>query len=110
MNMPTFDELRELAQRDPEGFEILRAELIEDCIRQSSGRNRRRLRGLQFVIEARRRIASTPMRALLDIQAMMFDSLLGLQRTLLSQQRPTEPPAPTRVRVLHFRRSRSSVD
>ena len=32
MGMPTFDELKDLAQRDPEGFESLRTELIEDCI------------------------------------------------------------------------------
>lgn len=29
MDMPTFDELRDLARRDPEGFERLRSELIE---------------------------------------------------------------------------------
>ncbi len=52
MDMPTFNELKELAQRDPEGFEVFRAALIEDCIRRSSVSNQRRLRGLQFVIEA----------------------------------------------------------
>ncbi len=108
--MPTFDELRELAQRDPEGFERLRAALIEDCIRRSSVCNQRRLRGLQFVIEARRQVAGSPMKALLDIQAMMYDSLLGLQQVLLFQKRPSEPPAPTSARVLHFRRSQSSPD
>lgn len=108
--MPTFDELRELAQRDPEGFERLRAALIEDCIRSSSVHNQRRLRGLQFVIEARRRVAGSPMKALLDIQAMMYDSLLGLQQALLFQKRASEPPAPKSARVLHFRRTQSSPD
>lgn len=116
MDMPTFDELRDLAQRDPEGFESLRAELIEDCIRRSSGRNQRRLRGLQFVIEARRRVASNPMKALLDIQAMMHDSFLSLQQALSVQQRPStpstpsEPSVPTGARVLKFRPSLSSVE
>ena len=27
MDMPTFEELRDLARRDPEGFEVLRTEL-----------------------------------------------------------------------------------
>ncbi len=110
MDMPTFDELRDLAQRDPEGFEILRAELIEDCIRCSSQSSQRRLRGLQFVIEARRRVAGSPMKALLDIQTMMYDSLLSLQQTLLVQPPPSQPSAPTNARVLDFRRSMSSMD
>lgn len=110
MDMPTFDELMDLAQRDPEGFETLRAELIEDCIRRSSGCNERRLRGLQFVIEARRRVASSPMKALLDIQSMMYDSFLGLRLALHGQRRPTEPTPPASARVLHFRKFRSSAD
>ncbi|MCL7945443.1 DUF3135 domain-containing protein [Marinobacter sp. ATCH36] len=107
MDVPTFDELRDLLQRDPEGFEILRAALIEDCIRRSSTRNQQRLRGLQFVIDARRRIAGSPMKALLDIQTMMYDSLLALQQTLLIQRRTSEPSAPLSARVLHFRRPQS---
>ncbi len=110
MDMPTFDVLRELAQRDPEGFEILRSELIEDCIGRCSARNQRRLRGLQFVIDAKRLVADNPVKALLDIQAMMYDSLLSLQQALLLHQLPSEPSAPTRARVLQFRRSLSSPE
>ncbi|SFR42306.1 Protein of unknown function [Marinobacter daqiaonensis] len=108
MDRPTFDELMDLAQRDPEGFEVLRTELIEDCIRRSSGRNQRRLRGLQFVIDGRRQVARTPTRALLDIQAMMHDSLLGLQQTLLGQPRTSRPSVPTSASILPFRRCQSS--
>lgn len=108
MEMPKFDELRDLAERDPEGFEKLRSELIEDCIRRSSGRNQRRLRGLQFVIEARRLVADNPMKALLEIQAMMHDSFLSLQQALRAQQTPSQPLAPTGAQVLQFRRSMSS--
>lgn len=107
MNMPTFDELRDLLQRDPEGFEALRAQLIEDCIRRSSSCNQRRLRGLQFVIDARRRVAGSPMKALMDIQAMMYDSLFALQQALLAQQYGTEPAAMSAGQVLDFRRPMS---
>ncbi|MBW4934974.1 DUF3135 domain-containing protein [Marinobacter sp. F4206] len=110
MDMPTFDELKDLAQRDPAGFEVLRAEAIEDCIRRSSECNQRRLRGLQFVIEARRRVAGSPMKALLDIQAMMYESLLGLQQALLDQQRPCAPRGQASARVLHLKPPRPSVD
>lgn len=110
MELPSFDELRELSERDPEAFEILRADLIDNCIRHSSKRNHRRLRGLQFVIEARRRMARSPMAALLDLQAMMYDSLLGLQHALLFQQSPYEQVATERARILPFRPRRSSLD
>lgn len=107
MDKPTFDELKDLAQRDPVSFEIVRAALISECIRQSAACNQRRLRGLQFVIDARRRIARSPTKALLDIQALMYDSLLALRQTMIDQQQLS---APTSARVLPFRRSLSSLD
>lgn len=109
MDKPTFDELKDLAQHDPEGFEKLRTQLIEDCIQQSSARNQRRLKGLQFVIEARRRVADNPLKSLLDIQAMMHESFLSLQQALRDYQRPAEPTAPISGQVLPFRRSLASV-
>lgn len=105
MDRPTFDELRDLFQRDPEGFEALRAQLIEDCICRSSRSNHRRLRGMQFVIDARRRSARSPMKALLDLQAMMYDSLQNLKQALLAHWSPFEPSVPTSARILEFRRS-----
>ncbi|MEX2475374.1 DUF3135 domain-containing protein [Marinobacter sp.] len=101
--MPTFDELRELLQRDPEGFEILRAELIEARIQDCSACHQRRLRGLQFVIDARRRLAGSPVKALLDIQGMMYDCLHGLQQALLGEQGLPEPSSRKSARILHFR-------
>lgn len=109
MDKPTFDELKELAQQDPEGFEKLRSELIEDCINQSSERNQSRLRGLQFVIEARRLVADNPMKALLDIQAMMHDSFLRLQQALDPQNKASVSSFPTGAQVLRFRRRLSVV-
>lgn len=89
--MPTFDELKDLAKRDPDGFERLRSELIEDCINRCSPRNHRRLKGLQFVIEAKRLIAGNSMKALMQIQAMMYESLLSLQQAVLSHQCLSDP-------------------
>lgn len=90
MDMPTFDELKDLAQRDTEGFERLRSELIEDYINRCSPENQRRLKGLQFVIEAKRLIADNPKKALVQIQAMMYESLLSLQQTLVARQPPSD--------------------
>lgn len=82
MEMPSFDTLKELAQRDPDAFETLRAELIEDFIKNSPAHHQHRLRGLQFVIDNRRRLASNPMKALIEIQGMMHDSLAELDQAL----------------------------
>ncbi|KXS51606.1 MAG: hypothetical protein AWU57_4010 [Marinobacter sp. T13-3] len=108
MDMPAFDELRELAQRDPIGFEALRAKLIEDFIQRSPESSQRRLRGLQFVIDARRRTAGSPMKAMMLIQTMMYDSLYSLQQALLFQSQPVAPPIEASSRVLPFRRPGSS--
>ncbi|MDK8463041.1 DUF3135 domain-containing protein [Marinobacter sp. SS13-12] len=110
MNMPTFDELKDLAQRDPQGFELLRAELIDDCIERRRACNQRRLRGCQFMVEGRRRVARSPMKALLDIQGMMYDSALRLKRVLLVKPDSSEMSGPARARILPFRRCLPSGD
>lgn len=102
MDMPTFDELKDLAQRDPEGFECLRLELIERCISTSSSRNQQRLKGLQFVIEAKRLVADNPMKALLEIQAMMHESVLSLQQALRAPKGDSESLGQTAAKVLQF--------
>ncbi|MGO1748704.1 MAG: DUF3135 domain-containing protein [Marinobacter sp.] len=85
MDKPTFDELKNLAAQHPEAFERLRSELIEDCICSSSKCSQSRLRGLQFVIDARRSLANNPVKALLEIQGMMYESLHRLNRALHGQ-------------------------
>lgn len=92
MDMPTFDELRILAEQHPKAFEQLRSELIEDCICSNGQSSQSRLRGLQFVIDARRSLAHTPVKALLEIQGMMYESLHSLNRALHGQVDKHPPP------------------
>tara|TARA_R110002074_G_scaffold109131_5_gene235392 strand:- start:1359 stop:1700 length:342 start_codon:yes stop_codon:yes gene_type:complete len=96
MDKPTFDELRNLSENHPEAFERLRAELIEDCIRSSSKFSQNRLRGLQFVIDSRRLMASNPTKALIEIQEMMHEALQRLNRALHSQAE-TQPAQEARI-------------
>jgi hypothetical protein len=110
MDMPSFDELMDLARNDPDGFELLRAELIDDFIGCRSEGVQSRLRGRQFVIDARRQVAGSPMKALLDIQGMMHDSVLGLREVLLVKPDTSDTPVPTSPQILPFRRVLSSGD
>jgi len=80
--LPSWQELAQLARDDPQAFEALRTELIETTILRAPERLQLRLRQLQFRIDGVRRLARTPLGALLKMQAMMWDSFLCLNEAL----------------------------
>jgi hypothetical protein len=80
--LPGFDTLRELAEHHPEQLEQLRRELTEELISSAPPRARRRLRGLQFQLDARRRLAPNPVAACIAVSGMMHEALQRLQRAL----------------------------
>ena len=82
MEFPSFDEMAELAKNNPEKLEVLRQQLIDQIIEQAPEDYHRRLRGLQFQIDAQRQIAPNPMAACLKISKMMHDSLADLRSFL----------------------------
>jgi len=59
VQMPDFDELAELASTDPEQFEVLRAQLLEQCVQCAPPSMHRRLRGLVFELDAARQTAAS---------------------------------------------------
>jgi len=82
-----FDFWKQLAKNDPEAFEALRREKIEQLIAQAPKPQRRRLQGLQWQIDQTRKLAGGPMASCLAISNMMWDSLHQLnlrQHELLS--------------------------
>jgi len=82
-----FDFWKQLAKNDPEAFEALRREKIEQLIEQAPKPQRRRLQGLQWQIDQNRKLAASPMASCLAISNMMWDSLHQLnlrQHELLS--------------------------
>jgi len=81
--MPEFEELKSLYQDDPGAFEELRQHLIDDCIQSASSHRRKRLQGLQFQIDCRRRLAKNPMATCLEISKMMHQSFDDLSGSLL---------------------------
>lgn len=79
---PTTDELIKLAKQDPEALEALRQREINALIDSAPAQMQRRLRGLQFQIDAKRELSKTPMAACMAISKMMFDSVYELNDAL----------------------------
>lgn len=83
VELPGFDTLRYLAEHDPDRLELLRNTLTEMLIARSPEESRHRLRGLQFQINARVKLASNPIAACMAVSSMMHETLNQLQRTLV---------------------------
>lgn len=79
---PTPDELMTLAKEDPAALEALRQREIESLIESAPATMQRRLRGLQFQIDAKRSASKTPMGACVAISKMMLDSVYELNNVL----------------------------
>lgn len=82
-DFPTFDELLKLAQEDPEKLEAFRQEQVEKLIAEAPEGRQRRLRGLQFQIDAQRKIHhDSPMGSCMSISKMMHESFAELRSWL----------------------------
>lgn len=80
--LPSFDELKEMAEKSPEKLESLRKDLIEDVINSAPKEKQNRLRGLQFQIDAKIKTSKTPFEALSKIYDEMMDSFDTLNEKL----------------------------
>lgn len=109
--LPEFDQLREMAQKDPEGLERLRVQLCDQLIQSAPEAYRRKLRGLQFRVDMERRRAKTPMAACIAISGMMHDSFDRLRQVLneavsnASSSTSSQADSATAAKVLPFRRA-----
>ncbi|MCA6065311.1 DUF3135 domain-containing protein [Thalassolituus marinus] len=91
MELPSFDEMMRLAAEDPASLESIRAQAIESFIGNAPLDLQRRLRGLQFRIDATRTCSSNPMAACLKISQMMHDQLHHLLDTINGNESPAKP-------------------
>lgn len=89
---PTTEELLKLAQENPQALEALRQKEIAALIESAPVSMQRRLRGLQFQIDAKRSASKTPMAACIAISKMMFDSVYELNNALNSARNDQEAP------------------
>ena len=72
-----FDTMKDMAKDDPEGFERIRQQMIDELIDDAPEANRRRLIGLQWRVDQERLLARTPMGACIRISNMMWESVTG---------------------------------
>ena len=99
-----FEQLRKLASQDPEGFEAMRREMIEELIDRASERCRRRLRGLQWQIDQVRVHSSSPMAACVSLSNMMWESFAGEEGLVdtLNRRHDSGDSAPVKAKVVPF--------
>lgn len=76
-----FDTWARLAREDPEEFEQRRQAAIQTVI-DARPDLRPRLEGLQFRLDAERRLARTPLKSCLRMSQMMWDSFYSLKGQL----------------------------
>ncbi len=72
-----FNQWRDMAQQDPEAFEVLRQQMVAQVIESAPPRVRKRLRGLQWRIDQVRRRRGSAMGSCLELYDMMWDTLIG---------------------------------
>jgi len=89
-----FDELLAMAQ-EPERLEAYRQREVRSIIERAPYEIRRRLRGLQFQVDAHRRLHNdSPIGACIQLSKMMQDSFYKLHTYLTQTTREAASPLP----------------
>jgi len=78
IELPSHEDLSQLARADPVAYEALRREVIESFIASAPERIKPRLTGLQFRVDSVRRLSRSPLGATVKVYALMWDSFLCL--------------------------------
>lgn len=101
--LPSFERLREMAEKDPDALERLRQEHVKAAIEAAPEAYRQRLEGLQFQIDGQRRLSNNPMSSCITISKMMHDSLHKL-RNYIEGEEPEAIEEIEEAKVLAFTR------
>ncbi len=103
--LPDFDTLMEMAKSNPEGLAKLREQHIQHLIENATPELQNRLRGLQFQIDAKRKISGTPLNACIEISQMMHQSFFELRKALnegMESEQPAQPENTASAKILSF--------
>jgi uncharacterized protein DUF3135 len=103
--LPAFEELADLARRDPDALQALGRLLTDDVIKHAPRpESRRRLEGLKFRIEMERRRSPDALSACVRLSRLMHESLSELHSVLNAPGGFRRGPARARGTVLGFPR------
>ncbi len=78
VQLPSFDDMLHMARHQPEELEKLRQHLCQQVIASAPPKGRAKLEGLQFRIDAQRRLSQSPIGACVRISRMMNAALQDL--------------------------------
>jgi hypothetical protein len=85
-----FDMWSELSKKDPEAFEAMRNQLVQDFIGNAPESKQHRLRCLQWKVDKVRERQKTPLAACVAISDMMWDSLERLNQLYYDYENVTK--------------------
>jgi Protein of unknown function (DUF3135) len=104
---PAVDQLIALAKESPSQLEAFRLREVELLITSAPESIQRRLRGLQFQIDCKRRLHTSPMGACIELSQMMFDSVSQLNNALQGMRQAKGQPAqaPAAAAILPFNKA-----
>ena len=83
-----FDEWSYIAKTDPEKFELMRQQLIDDVLAQVPDHLRQRIKQQQWQIDQICKQADSPLAACIQISQKMWDSVYGEKELLTALQTP----------------------
>lgn len=86
-----FDEWAKMAKEDPDAFEDMRTQMIQNVIDSTSPEIKKRMQGLQWQIDNIRSTSSNPMASCLKISQMMWDNVLGEDGLVENMQKLNNP-------------------
>ena len=94
--LPDFETLARLAREDPQAFESLRRDMVDDFIDHAPENRQARLRGLQFRVDAVRQLSKSELGAAVKIYEMMWLSFRQLaDEWNRLRDEPVGPPCST---------------
>jgi len=90
MELPDFDHLRRLADKDPDELERLRQFYCAQLIASAPDRYRHRLKGLQFQIDMIKRKSKNPLHSCIQISRLMMDNCFNMQQAIKGPDSATD--------------------
>lgn len=88
-DLPDFDTLMAMAQKDPAAFEQYRAQMLQNCINEAPPEHRPAMQHLVFRMNQVRENADTPLDAAAGAAALMKESAAQLESAMDHLQHAT---------------------